>query len=59
MEDIYYSAPTGNRSKALAEFTYNELCLALDMHYGLKELHDIDTFDALFKQTGLDERLKR
>lgn len=46
--DFYYSAPTGARSEALAEFSYNELCLVLDHFYGLKEFHHIDSFDQLF-----------
>ena len=40
-------------SKALTEFNYNELCLALDTHYGLKEIHNIDSFDKLMRNTGL------
>ena len=54
---IYYSAPTGKRSDALAEYSYNELCLALDTFYGLKEIHDISSFRQLFWQIGLDEVL--
>ncbi|MBO5640114.1 MAG: S41 family peptidase [Oscillospiraceae bacterium] len=54
---IYYSAPTGERSDALAEYSYNELCLALDTFYGLKEVHDISSFRQLFWQIGLDEIL--
>ena len=55
--EIYYSAPTGERSDALAEYSYNELCLALDTFYGLKEVHDITSFREFFWQTGLDEVL--
>ena len=54
---IYYSAPTGDRSDALAEYSYNELCLALDTFYGLKEAHDITSFRELFWQIGYDEVL--
>lgn len=54
---IYYSAPTGDRSDALAEYSYNELCLALDTFYGLKEVHDISSFRQLFWQIALDEVL--
>ena len=56
--DLYYSAPTGNRSDALAEFGYNELCMMLDTLYGLKEDHKIESFDQLFKETGFTEALK-
>ena len=55
--DIYYSAPTGERSKELAEYSYNELCLVLDTFYGLKEAHDIQSFRQLFWQIGFDEVL--
>ena len=49
--DYYYSAPTGERSQALAEFSYNELCFVLDNFYGLKESHSIESFDRLFLET--------
>ena len=55
--DIYYSAPTGERSNALAEYSYNELCLLLDTFYGLKDTHDIKSFRQLFWQIGFDEAL--
>ena len=55
--EIYYDAPTGDRSDALAEYSYNELCLALDTFYGLKETHDIKSFRELFWQIGYDEVL--
>ena len=55
--EIYYDAPTGDRSDALAEYSYNELCLALDTFYGLKEVHDISSFRQLFWQIALDEVL--
>ncbi|MBR1629306.1 MAG: hypothetical protein IJ679_08600, partial [Lachnospiraceae bacterium] len=54
---IYYSAEKGQRSEALAEFSYNELCLVLDSMYGLKEVHGIENFDELFDETGLKYRL--
>ena len=50
------NAPT-KRSKELAAFNYKELCFALDALYGLKEQHNIKSFDLLFKQTGLVEPL--
>ncbi len=60
----YYDSATGNgsgltgkRSDALAEYSYNELCLALDTFYGLKEVHDIKSFRELFWQIGYDEAL--
>ena len=53
----YYAAPTGDRSDALAVYSYNELCLAMDTFYGLKQVHDIDSFRKLFWQIGYDEVL--
>ena len=55
--EIYYDVPTRDRSDALAEYSYNELCLALDTFYGLKETHDIGSFRELFWQIGYDEVL--
>ena len=54
---LYYEAPEGPRSAALAKYSYNELCLALDTFYGLKETHDIKSFRDLFWQIGYDEPL--
>ena len=56
--DVYYAAPTGERSKALANYGYNELCLMLDYFYGLKETHRIASFNQLFDEIGFDEPLK-
>ncbi len=56
--DFYYSAPTGERSEALAEYGYNELCLMLDYLYGMKDTHDIESFDQLFHDVGLQSLLK-
>lgn len=53
--EYYYSAAPTKRSKALAEFGYNELCLMLDNIYGLKSTHDIESFDQIFWQIGFDE----
>ncbi len=56
--EAYYAAPTGRRSAALAEYGYNELCLALDSLYGLKNVHKIESFDQVFHQIGFDEALR-
>ena len=56
--DFYYSAPTGERSEALAEYGYNELCLMLDYLYGMKDTHEIESFDQLFHDVGLQSLLK-
>ena len=45
------------RSAAAAQFNYAELCFALDLHYGLKESHDIRDFDTVFDDVGFRELL--
>ena len=40
-------------TEELAKFAYNETCFVLDHEYGLKEIHDIDSFDKLLSDTGL------
>ena len=56
--DIYYAAPTGERSEALAEYGYNELCMMLDYFYGFKDTHKIDSFARFFHNVGFEEGLK-
>lgn len=56
--EYYYSAQPCERSSALAEYGYHELCLAMDCLYGLKEIHDIDSFDRILWEIGYDEDLK-
>lgn len=51
--ELYYSVPVRPRSEALADFTMNELCLALDFHYGLKEEHGISSFRDYLIRSGL------
>lgn len=46
------------RSDALCEFSYNELCLNLDINYGLMKERGISSFNEYFKQLGLDKLLK-
>lgn len=53
----YYSGQTGQRSEALATYGYNELCLMLDKLYGLKEIHDVTSFDQLFTQLAYKDDL--
>ncbi|MBR4472593.1 MAG: hypothetical protein IKS55_03045 [Oscillospiraceae bacterium] len=55
--DLYYAAPTGERSDELTQFGYSELCMMLDTIYGLKETHEIETFDQLFDEVGFKEFL--
>ncbi len=53
LQEIYFSAEQKKMSKKFAAFNYGEICLAFDYMYGLKETHDINTFDEFFKNTGL------
>lgn len=53
--ELYYQAKGDGRSKELAEFGYYELCFVLDNLYGLKEPHEIKSFDQFFWQMGFDE----
>ena len=52
---LYYKALPGERSRELAEFGYYELCFVLDNFYGLKEPHEITSFDQFFWQMGFDK----
>ena len=56
--DLYYAAPTGERSEALTKFGYGELCMMLDFFYGFKDTHNIESFDQLFHDVGFEESLK-
>ncbi len=51
-KELYYQGIKGERSDALAKFGYNELCMALDLLYGLKEQHGITSFDQLMQNQG-------
>ena len=50
-------AGAGKRSRALADFTYNELCMALDHLYGLKEQQGVESFDEFFAAIRLKDDL--
>lgn len=55
--NIYKSVPGTERSDALVDYSYRELCLDLDCFYGLKDAHSISDFATFFLQTGLAENL--
>ena len=55
--ELYYSVEPHDRSETMARFAYDELCLAMDTFYGLKESHDIESFDELADDTGLKPAL--
>jgi hypothetical protein len=57
MKTLYYSVDKGNRSEKMARFSRDELTLAMDLQYGLKNEHSINSFDSYFKETGLDDKL--
>ena len=57
-DELYYAAPTSERSAALAEYGYKELCMMLDYFYGLKDAHKIESFDKLFHSVTFDRMLK-
>lgn len=51
---LYYSAEKKDSlSEEMTLFNYGELCLNLDLHYGLKEKHNIRDFDSYFSRMGL------
>jgi len=58
MGEMYYAVEPADRSQELADFGYYELCMMLDNLYGLKEQHDIESFDNMFWQVGFDEALR-
>ena len=55
--ELYYGREPAKRSPALAQFSYTELCFALDTLYGLQGIHDITSFDQLFDEIGYREIL--
>ena len=57
--ELYYEVQPGERSRELAEFGYYELCFVLDNLYGLKEPHEITSFDQFFWQMGFDDEFKK
>lgn len=46
------------RSQAVADFTYNLLCLAFDNVYSVKEAKNISSFDKFFTDKGYKDNLK-
>ena len=51
--NLYSEGPKGERSQAMADYGWRELCLELDSFYGLKDLHDVDSFLRYMTETGL------
>ncbi|MBO4396219.1 MAG: hypothetical protein J5819_07730 [Eubacterium sp.] len=59
LNEIYNKPTKKAMSKEYAAFNYGELCLVLDYLYGLKETHNIKSFDAFFTETGLGAMIKK
>jgi hypothetical protein len=57
MSDLFYSTGAKSRSAALIGYNYHELCLALDVYYGLKDQHGITDFDSYLTGCGLKDEL--
>ena len=54
---LYYSTQVPDRSRQLAIYGVNELCMEMDHFYGLKEAHGIRSFYELIVDSGLAEQL--
>ena len=54
----FHAVETKERSAAMAEFSYGELCAVMDYLYGLKAVHGFESFDLLCRQAGCDHALK-
>ena len=53
----FYSVKPGERSEAMGEYSYAELCLVFDHLYGLKDVHRFESFKRLTEETGFREAL--
>lgn len=58
LAEVYYLEERTERSEALVEFTFNELCLCLDLYYGMKNEHGFnDGFAYYLESIGLKDML--
>jgi uncharacterized protein YcfL len=57
MSNLFYSTGAKSRSADLIDYNYHELCLALDVYYGLKDQHGITDFDSYLTGCGLKDKL--
>ena len=57
LSELYYAAKPTALSQPFADFCKNELTMMLDHLYGLKQKHNIVSFDRMFWQIGFDEPL--
>ena len=49
---LFYNIQDRTRSQELIDFTYNELCLSLDLMYGFKDSRGITSFDDYLEEIG-------
>lgn len=54
-QELYYKSAPDMISPQLIDFNYRELCLMLDLHYGLAQEHGITTADSYISRIGLKE----
>lgn len=47
---VIYDTKPDNRSQALIDYTYNELCMLIDCEYGLKDSHGISDADTFMQE---------
>lgn len=58
LKDIAFDVPSGDRTKELAEYTYNEMVMMLEGNYGLRDEHGIGKdFDQYLASIGLKDRM--
>lgn len=57
MGELFYFSAAKSRSATLVDYNYHELCLALDVYYGLKSQHGITDFDSYLTGCGLKDDL--
>lgn len=55
--DLYYDVEKKEISEAMGRFNYAELCLVFDNLYGLKDVHEISSFDDLATRTNTRDAL--
>ena len=59
LKERYYSVEPAEKSQALADYTYRELCLVLDLFYGLQTEHGVNVgFDVYLEHIGLADDLR-
>ena len=57
LSELFHAVEKQDRSAAMGEFSFAELCFVFDNFYGLKDIHGISSFEALADQCGAREAL--